>query len=231
MGGRNSHVEVRDLRSRDRSYTRTLRSGDVLGLAFTPDGRTLVASGCCRGPSTLAGWDARSGAQRFRRTIAQQVQTFAISPDARTVFVGTDDGHLMLLDARTGKQRGPATKIAGSAVAQIAVSPHGHLLAFTPWNGGAELWDLRSRSRVGDEFPISPLVVGQVAFEPDGRLLLTEIASATEWPVDRPTLQRFACQIAGRDLAREQWADVLPTRPYRSVCPAPGTRAQGDTDG
>ena len=70
-----------------------------------------------------------------------------------------------------------------------------------------------------------------MAFEPSGRLLITELGSAIEWPLDRPTLQRFACQVAGRDLTREQWHDVLPNRPYRPVCPAPGARTHGNTHG
>jgi class 3 adenylate cyclase/WD40 repeat protein len=216
-GGRDSHVEVRDLRSGETLYTHTIRFG-LGGLSFSGDGRMLVASGCCRGGSVVAGWDARSGAQRFHRTIAQQATTFALAPDARTLAVGTGDGYVMVLDARSGEQRGPATKVAGSQVEQIAVSPDGQLLAVSPHNGGATLWDIRSRNRLGDEFPVSPGVIPQVAFEPNGRLLLSELGSNIEWPTDRPTLQRSACQIAGRDLDRGEWKDLLPTRPYRPVC-------------
>lgn len=216
-GGRDSHVEVRDLRSGGTLYTHTIRFG-LGGLSFSGDGRMLVASGCCRGGSVVNGWDARSGAQRFHRTIAQKATAFALAPDSRTLAVGTGDGHVIVLDARSGAQRGQATTVAGSEVQQIAVSPDGRLLAVSPHNGGATLWDLRSRSRLGDEFPVSPGVIPQVAFEPNGRLLLTEFGSNIEWPTDRPTLQSFACQIAGRDLARDDWKDLLPTRAYRPVC-------------
>jgi hypothetical protein len=47
-----------------------------------------------------------------------------------------------------------------------------------------------------------------------------ENGRANEWPVDRPTLQRRACQIAGRHLTPDAWTDVLPNRPCRPVCPA-----------
>jgi hypothetical protein len=147
------------------------------------------------------------------------------------LIVGTETGHVMVLDARSGARRGSPTKVAGSGIAQIAASPDGQLLAVSPLNGGVALWDLRARSRVGDEFPITADLIPQVAFEPDGRLLITEASRAIEWPVDRPTLQRAACQIAGRDVTRDQWTDILPNRPYRPVCPAPGARAQDDTDG
>ena len=109
-------------------------------------------------------------------------------------------------------------KVAESGVFQIAVSPDGQLVAVAPANGGVTLWDLRSRRRLGDEFPQPPDVIPQVAFEPNGRLLMTEKSRAIEWPVYRPTLQRAACEIAGRDLTRDEWAGILPNRPYRPVC-------------
>lgn len=60
---------------------------------------------------------------------------------------------------------------------------------------------------------------------------MTEGGRAIEWPVDRPTLQRRACEIAGRDLPPDQWGDILPTRPYRPVCRETGAPAQDRADG
>ena len=82
------------------------------------------------------------------------------------------------------------------------------------------LWDVRSRKRIGGQFPRTPGWFPGVSFEPNGRLLLFMPASVVEWPIDRPTLQRAACSIAGRDLTREEWQQLLPNRPYRHVCPA-----------
>ena len=31
-------------------------------------------------------------------------------------------------------------------------------------------------------------------------------------------LLEYACQVAGRDLTREEWNDVLPDRPYERTC-------------
>ncbi len=92
----------------------------------------------------------------------------------------------------------------------------------TPHNGGASIWDLRTRTRIGDQFPVSPGVIPAVTFTRAGRLLLTDAGSIIEWPTDRPTLQRAACRIVGRELTREEWADVLPRRRYRRVCAGGG---------
>jgi WD40 repeat protein len=107
-------------------------------------------------------------------------------------------------------------------VSQVAVSPDGRLLATADLAGHATLWDMRTHQRVGDHFPKTPGSIPQVTFEPNGRLLITDNGSASEWPVDRASLQRFACRVAGRSLSREEWRAVLPNQPYRRVCPAPG---------
>jgi hypothetical protein len=34
------------------------------------------------------------------------------------------------------------------------------------------------------------------------------------------TWEQFACRVAGRNLTRAEWHDVLPNRAYRPTCPA-----------
>ena len=148
--------------------------------------------------------------------------TFALTPDSRALLVGDEDGAVAQWDARTGRQLGPATTVAAQGIAQLAVSPDGRQFAVADFGGGATLWDVRSRTRVGAEFPVSPGVIPSVAFDARGRLLITELGSAAAWPTDRRTLQRFACRIAGRNLTRDEWQDLLPSRPYQRLCPASG---------
>jgi len=214
-GAQEAHVELRDLGSGKTLYTRTIDFGWAL-LAFSRDGRTVIASGCCEEGSTLIGWDARSGVKRFER---QNEATFAVSPVGRTLAVGTADGRVLLLDSGSGEQRGPEAKVAGSGIMQIAFSSDGRLFAVAAGGAGVTLWDVRSRKRIGGQFPRFPGWTHGMLFEPDGRLLLFEPTGVVEWPTDRPTLQRAACAIAGRDLTREEWSELLPNRPYRPVCP------------
>jgi len=55
-------------------------------------------------------------------------------------------------------------------------------------------------------------------FTRDGRLLITNLGSSQLWTLDPAHLRRVACRAAGRDITREEWADLLPGRPYRPVC-------------
>jgi class 3 adenylate cyclase/WD40 repeat protein/tRNA A-37 threonylcarbamoyl transferase component Bud32 len=207
-------VEVRRLRSDTRVYVKTVAGGGG-ELAFTRDGRVLVASACC---ATVAAWKARSGEQQLRVPASDQANTFTVSPDSEVVAVGSTGGRIRLWDLRTGRPRGASTKVAGANINQLAISPDGRLLAVGAFDGTAAVWDLRSRTRIGDSFPVVRGLAPSVAFKPDGRLLVGEHVSAIEWPLDRPTLQRFACRVAGRDMTRAEWEDVLPNQPYRRVC-------------
>ena len=217
-GAADSFVDVRELPSGRRLFSRRVRFG-IGELQFSRDSRVLFTSGCCEQGSTVIAWDARTGAERFERHPPGQALALTLAPDSRTLLVATADGSVLTWDARTGRERGPAIKVTSAAVSQLDVSPDGRLLATGDWAGHATLWDLRTHERVGDHFPKVPGTIPAVAFEPNGRLLITELGSASEWPVDRPTLQRFACRVAGRSLSRGEWRAVLPNQPYRRVCP------------
>ena len=39
------------------------------------------------------------------------------------------------------------------------------------------------------------------------------------WETDVERAIDFACQMAGRNLTEEEWAEFLPTQPFREVCP------------
>ena len=142
-----------------------------------------------------------------------------MSPVGRTLAVGAGDGIVTLLDASSGRERA-TVKVAGSSIDQLAFSPDGRMFAASPSGGTVTLWDVRSRKRVGDGFPRTVGWFPGVAFTPSGRLLLFEPTTVVEWPTDTRTLQRSACRIAGRDLTREEWQELLPNRPYRRVCQA-----------
>jgi WD40 repeat protein len=218
-GVRDAQVEVRELASAATLFTRTIRGG-AGDLQFSGDGRTLFALGCCRGGSTVAAWDARTGAPRFERTQEDHMTALAPLRDSRALLVGDEDGVVRLWDARTGKRLGAPTSAAAGAIMQIVVSPEGRRFAAADFVGSAKLWDVATRKQVGDEFPVSDGIVPALAFAPGGRLVITEPGSSTVWPTDRPTLQRFACQVAGRNLTNDEWSDLLPARPYRQLCPA-----------
>jgi WD40 repeat protein len=221
-GATSARVELLDLRSSSPVRTHQLPYGGVQGshdLAFTGDGRLLVALACCSGGSTVLAWDTRTGAKRLEVPDRERPQAIALAPGSRLMAVGAESGDVTWWDLDTGRPRGPATRMAGGAIGQLAVSPDRRLLAVAARDQTATVWDIRTRKRLGLAFPTVKYLIPAVAFEPSGRLLVSEFVSALEWPLDRASLQRFACQVAGRSLTRQEWTAVLPNQPYRRVCP------------
>jgi WD40 repeat protein/class 3 adenylate cyclase/tRNA A-37 threonylcarbamoyl transferase component Bud32/energy-coupling factor transporter ATP-binding protein EcfA2 len=191
------------------------------GVEFSPDGRELFALGCCwtGSGSDLVAWNARTGRELFRAGASLGAQGFDVAPDSRRLAVGTAGGALVVLDAHSGERIGPPIQAAGGEAAQIAFSPDDHTVAFASNDHTLSVWDLRTRSRVGNAFGPYRGTVPAVAFAPDGRLVITLESSAIDWPMDTRTWGRFACQVAGRNLSRPEWHDLLPNRPYQKVCP------------
>ena len=199
--------------------THIVRYG-IGGVEFSHDGRELVALGCCASGSTVVAWDAHSGRQLFMRAAGVHATAIDIAPDSRLLGVGTEDGRVLLLDARSGSQIQPPIRAAAANIEQVAYSPDGRSFAAAAVDGATSLWDLRSRKRVGNPFPPSPGAIPDLAFEANGRLLIVGVSNAVEWPTDVRTWERFACHAAGRDLTRAEWHDLVPNRAYRPACPA-----------
>ena len=55
-------------------------------------------------------------------------------------------------------------------------------------------------------------------FAPDGDLVIENLADTAVWPSDVRAWVNFACQVAGRNLTRAEWRDLLPERPYQQIC-------------
>ena len=93
------------------------------------------------------------------------------------------------------------------------------MLAVGSHDGSTTLWNLRSRQRIGSSFPARPNVIPDPEFEHNGRLLIGYLADAAEWPMNVGAWERFACQVAGRDMTPAEFNQILPNRPYMHVCP------------
>lgn len=201
-------------------YSHVVPNGNG-GLYFSPDGRELAALGCCQPDSTIEVWAAGSGAELFSPHVDGHATSIDFSPDGRLLGAGTEDGKVVLWDASDGTRLGSPIQVATGAVDPISFSPDGRLLAASSGDQTVTLWDLGSRKRLGSSFPIEQGVAPAARFAPDGDLVIDYSADAAMWPTDLRTWERFACQVAGRDLTRAEWTDLLPDRPYTNVCAPP----------
>ena len=212
-----SRVQVRPARGGTPLWTHQVKDGTG-GVYFSPDGRAVTALGCCTSLSTVASWDARSGHQLFSRRLSNHATAIAYSPNSRLLAVGTESGQVLFWSARGAAEAPPLRASAGN-IAGLSFSPDGTVLAVSSFDESTTLWDLRSRTQIGKSFPARPNIIPTPVFEPNGRLLIDYNADATQWPTDVGSWERFACQVAGRNLTQAEWRHILPTRPYMHVCP------------
>ncbi len=156
----------------------------ILSLAFTPDGRTIAATGS-REP-IIRRWDVASG-----REVSPQaghrsgILTLAASPADGTVFTGGSDHTIRQWDPATGRELG----VIGSfphQVSKLAIAPDGQTLLVGEGDrdgnstaGGYRLllWSIPERREIR-RFPrVAPLAgsyfVNHAVFSPDG----TKVAS------------------------------------------------------
>jgi WD40 repeat protein len=111
--------------------------GQVLDVAYAPDGRTLATAGS---DWTAILWDAATGQKRLvLRGHEAPVQVVRFAPDGRRVVTGSTDQALKLWDADTGRERVMLTGHT-ARVAALAFAAGGRVLV----SGGVEvlLWDM-----------------------------------------------------------------------------------------
>jgi WD40 repeat protein len=125
--------------------SRFLNYGRVFSLAFSPDGKSLVA-GCWDGTVRL--WDVAGGTELLQ--FSKQpgaVRAVAFSPDGKQVAFASKRSEIVLADVATGNE---VRRLVGhkAPVTFVTYSPDGNLLASKSYDRSLRLWDLASGKEV-----------------------------------------------------------------------------------
>jgi WD40 repeat protein/energy-coupling factor transporter ATP-binding protein EcfA2 len=150
-------------------------SSAVDAVAFSPDGRSLVAG---TSDGTLYLWDSTTGAPRATiMDVGHTVDAMAFSPDGHTlaIHIGSPDGPgtVQLRDPATGELR--STIADGGKGTAVVFSPDGHTLATDGEDGKSgkvQLWDPATgtlRTTIATRRQGAAVV-----FSPDGHTLATD---------------------------------------------------------
>ncbi len=169
--------------------TRTLtgHGGDVLAVAFAPDGR-LLASGSS--DQTIRLWDPVTGEERkLLRGHTGAVRTLAFAAHhSQLLASGSTDGTVRIWDGAQGREMKTLSGRLG-AIRGVAFAPDGQSLASVGDDGSLRLWDWQA----GKETKATksrPGTLHSVVFSPAGTALATGGSESLAYLWDVATLGR-----------------------------------------
>jgi WD40 repeat protein len=147
--------------------------GGVAGVAFTPDGRWVIAGA----RSTVVVLEIETGRSAFSvagRGFPSAIYGFALSPDGRWAVTGGGDPGLTVWDAATGK---PVRELSGTfgISGSAAFTSDGRRVAAPSLDQVIRIWDFVSGQKLVTLWSASDPC--GVAFSPDGRFLASSHAN------------------------------------------------------
>jgi WD40 repeat protein len=121
--------------------------GQATRIAFSPDGRLLIAANGNR--SHVYAWEVATGGLATDVKCEELSHAIAVGPDGRTIATaeGRNDSVVRVWDLPTGNERVRFGGLGRAGVQALAISPDGGLLAAALGNTTALVWDLAPHRR------------------------------------------------------------------------------------
>jgi WD40 repeat protein/class 3 adenylate cyclase len=143
----------------------------------------------------------------------------AVAPDGRTVGIGGTAGDVVVVDAVTGEV-GPVLPAHDGYVESVTFAPDGGSFITTGQDGVVKIWDAATWRVLESIVPFGENHRVRASFlAPDRVMIVDDSGEILEWDPRPDAWEAHACRVAGRNLARSEWADFFPGEPYRRTCP------------
>ncbi|MGI5240909.1 Hsp70 family protein [Dactylosporangium sp. CA-139066] len=137
----NGPIRLWEVSSGNRSAEFASQPGRVHAMLSAPDGTTLLTASDGDHDVTVSVWSVPGGEQKatFRAGDANNIETYAFSPDGRLFATAGKEGDITLWDVATGQETGARIQHACKPRG-IAFSPDAGTLAAACEDGVARLW-------------------------------------------------------------------------------------------
>lgn len=217
IAGRNADIQLFDLAASSPTGTLSVPPKRVRSMAFTPDGKRLVAAlgagdgNLVDGDNGVSVWDVASGEQLMLSKLGTSVHAVAVSPTGGLAAAGDERGRITVYDLSTLRAAGEFQAAQSSQAPMLGVdknSPPAHFwsvrgLAFS--RGGRLLtsfgvgdirrsvctWDVESRSELRRRPLVKKMTARAVSASADGSRLLLMLGKELElWDLPDPSRRR-----------------------------------------
>jgi WD40 repeat protein len=197
--------------------------GQVTSVIFSPTGKSLASAG---DDESIAIWDIEklSRGDPLDRVLltghSGMVTDLSYSHDGKTLASASDDETVMLWDTESHQKKGTILKL-GSVVTAVTFDPADKIIATGTVSGIVKLWDVQTGRQFGDPIPNYGDRISNLKFSPDGSWLFwgSYNKSSTILSMDQKVWKARLCQIANRNLSREEWELAIGSYlKYQSVC-------------
>jgi WD40 repeat protein len=206
----------------------SMANGQQIGNPRLFRGETLTADGTILTVNALGPvrrWDPVTGRQAGKPIAVHPglISWLALSPDGKTLAVGSPNGAAQLWNVTTGQLI--SSMSGGSGITSARFSSDGAVLATFAESGGGngpvQLWDVASGQPIGGPVGGSSSSAA-AAFSPDGRTLaiVSDDGAVQLWNVSYLTdpLAQLCARIGG-SITPAEWAQHVPAGPaYRNGC-------------
>jgi len=188
-------------------------------VAFSRDGKLLAASMPAGGVSVF---DPSTG--QLLRTLADPGDdsiSLAFGP-GDTLAAGTLAGTVETWDAATGKRLAPPLLADTEPITDVAFDQSGRRFVTTgDEDGTIKLWLTAGLQQEGPRLVSDPDATASAAFEPNGGglLVVDDHGGAFTWPTSLTAWEQRACSLAGRNLTRAEWTELVGDPKYTAICP------------
>jgi WD40 repeat protein len=153
------------------------------------------------------------------------------SPDGRRFALGGIAGELRMLDVEGGEWVSPPRVAHRGTTGWASFAPDGAMLVTGGSDGAVGLWEGRTGAPLSMVVPARSDVFASPVVLPDGNtvLIASQDGTISTWDTTVQHSLETACRIAGRNLTRDEWHDVLGNRTYQESCPG-ASPVRGDPD-